>query len=512
VTRDTAGDPGVSITIGKDGARALSPPMVSALDFELYNHTATYSQENPSSPVYQRVLPGRPVRVNGTNGTSDAYDAPTAYDEADYYDGGITVALASAALDDISQDTAIGSQRVSLQCLGVESLLVNANVTVPLMVNPLVSDCISAILDAVGWPAARRAVSTSDTRLVLWWCDDRHPWDALGELMASEGPGSLYVDGDAVFHFENRNYRATTPRCVAAQNAFYDTRGPNVSSSAYDDATPYDEADPYDGAAVVLYFTRLSYDPGYKSIYNRATYPYRVRQLGVLGPIWTYGTTLAPAAGGTTLIIRPSDPFSGAVVPVAGVDYTVAGGTVSVSLSASSGFVAFLTISATSGTPIVSGLQLRAQPWTTAAEATAQNVVDASESIARFSVIPGQLIPRVLSLNGWPEVDQATASAVCDAWVLRYMVQRPAVTIEVRNVDGPHTAAILTRAVSDRVTLHERNTGLAADCWINEITRTVAGVRGSDVRAVLGCEKVDEVSGDLWDAVTTLWDVSHWGA
>jgi hypothetical protein len=513
VTMDTLGDPGVSIDLGKDGARQLSPPKVSSADLVLRNDTATYSQEHSASPVYQRVVPGRPVRIEMQNGVTDAYDTATPYDEADYYDGSGTWALARTAIDDIAQQTAIGQQTVTLRTLGIETLLVGTTVSVGVMTAPRVDQCITAILDAVGWPSGQRAISIADTTLLLWWADDRSPWDALLELLASEGPGALYVTAEngGTIHFENRNYRVTADRSVNTQAGFFDRRAA-AGTPYYDEALPYDEPYAYDGEADVLYFTSLSYDPGFRNIYNAARYTTKRRVLaGSPSVIWTYGTTLQPSASGTTLIIHPPDPFQNAIVPVAGTDYTVSGGTVTMSLSATSGLVAFLTVTATSGTPTVAGLQLRAQPLTVVGETTVTNLVDASASIAKFSPIPGANIPRVLDVAGWPEIDVSAAQAVCDAWITRYMVQRPSVTIEVRNADAAHMLEILRRTISDRISLLERNSGLSADVWVNSKALTISGAGGRDVRCQLACEKVDEVGGSRWDVSTSTWDHAIWG-
>ena len=527
VTADVLGEPGISIDMGKDGARQLSPPKVAAADFVLRNDTRTYSLEWGGSPVYQRIIPGRPVLIELTHGAADAYDTATPYDEADYYDGVGTLPLSRSNIDDISQDTAWGNQTVTLRTLGSETLLLGTSVTIGVMANPRVDQCITAILDAVGWPVSQRAVSVSDTTLLYWWCDDRKPWDALLELLAAEGPGALYVTPTSAeapvgtFHFENRNHRTTAARSVTSQATFYDRRG-SGASAPYDAPAPYDEADPYDGEQDVKYITAMSYDPGFRNIWNAARYATKQRALGPLGVIWQYGTTLAPSPGGTTLIIHPNDPFQDAVVPVAGTDYTVSGGTVSMALSAPSGLVAFLTVTAVSGTPTISGppaspatgLQLRARPLAVVGETSVTNLVDASASIARYSLIPGANVPQVLDVAGWPEIAAAAAQAVCDAWVTRYMQVRPSVTIEIRNVDAAHVVEIVRLAISDRITLVERNTGLNADLWINSKAITVSGGGGRDIRCTLGCEKIDRAVGAVWDGPdvpANRWDTGLWG-
>ena len=62
-----------------------------------------------------------------------------------------------------------------------------------------------------------------------------------------------------------------------------------------------------------------------------------------LGKVWELGATLTLTAGqSTTLIARPSDPFTGAVSPVLGTDYVLTAGTAGVTLTYTSGFVAFI--------------------------------------------------------------------------------------------------------------------------------------------------------------------------
>lgn len=506
VTADVAIDPGVRIDEGRDGAQTLAPPKIQAGAFDLWNDDGAYSQERADSPVYQRVIPGRPVRYQARFGVEGLYDEDDPYDADDLYDGIGVFPLGRHLIDDISQQTEIGDRRVSFATLGYEAVLTAAAVSIGVMTTPLVSECFAALLDAVAWPAEKRDIAVSDTRLLLWWCDERVPWVAMLELLAAEGPGTFYVDRDGVFHFENRNYRTIADRSTTSQAVFYDRESGIEDPYDADDFYPGD--DNYPGATSGLWFTGFRYDPGFKNVFNRATYTTRQRLAGPTATVWTYGGRLDLGSGQTrTLIARPSDPFINASVPT----YSVSGGTVSVSMSATSGLVAFITFTATSGTPEISNLQLEAQPLAVVGDTTVQNTVDASASIARFSPIPGQAIPITLAVQGWPEIDQPNAEAVCDAWVNRYSVQRPQVTIAVRNADGEHLDQILRRMPSDRITLVEANTGIEADVWVNAVALRIAGAGSTTIEAVLGCEKVEEVSGAIWDV--SEWDdpISVWG-
>jgi len=505
VTPRVLADPGLSISLGKDSARTLDPPQVSACDFSLENQDGRYSQQRADSPLYQFVVPGRPVRLTIAHGTTDVYRGDDLYRENDPYRGVALYSLGSYAVDDISQSTAYGERHVEMACLGVEQVLTQASVTVGVMVGPRVDQAVHAVLDAVGWPSTARAVSLADTTLAYYWADDRNAWEALVELLRSEGPGAIYVQ-DGIFHFENRNYRTTTTRSQVSQATFFDTGQSLSRTPAYREDDAYRTEDLYRGLTSGLWFSDLTYDPGFRNIRNRATYTTRTRALAALAVVWSYGASLTLAAGqSVTLIARPTNPFQNAVTPALTTDYTVAGGTVSVSMSATSGLVAFITITQISGSPTVNGLQLRAQALTVIGETTVQNSVDASDSIAKFSPIPGAAIPRVFDVQGWPEINTAFAQAVCDAWVTRYQIQRPAVQITVENGDADLVRQILDRTMSDRISLVERNSGLSSDVWINAKHVDVSRGGGRRLTAVFGCETCEDVIGFLWDDPRALW-------
>jgi hypothetical protein len=413
--------------------------------------------------------------------------------------------LARTRIDQTTQTATLGQQRVAVATLGASSALVGTSVTVALQTAIRTDQAVTMILDAAGWPSDRRAISLGDTRLDYWWADGRSAWDALVEITTSEGAGAaMYEDADGTFRWENRNYRAVAARSTTSQASFYDSR---VSGGKpYRAATLYRDNRLYRGEQAALYFQALTYEPGWRSLYARATYPTRRRALGALAVVWSYGAPFAIGPGlSRTLIARPSDPFQSAVAPVLGTDYTVSGGTVTVTLAASSGFVAFITVTATSGTPTVTGLQLRAQPLAVVSETVVQSTLDPSGSQAAYGAV------QTLAVAGWPEVDPAMAEAVCDSWVARYNVQRPVVTVSVRAVDRDHLEQIVSRAVSDRITLRSTLTGVIGDAWIESREVVIAGAGGRHLEVVWRCELAANVTGFLWDGASSLWDSALWG-
>jgi hypothetical protein len=513
VTRDTAADPGLTLDTGRDGARSLNPPKVPSLELELRNDHVRYSNENPLSPVYQLVTPGTPVLASFTFGKVDRYTAHTPYTEHDPYDGLAHINFGSFRLDQVSQAVEWGQQRVKVRALGLSSTLVGRSVSVDLHQALRTDQAIALVLDAAGWPTDKRALSPGDTTLLFWWADERSAWDLLVELLAAEGPGAMYEDENGVFHFENRNYRAVTPRSQTSQASFSDI-GSYSTRDKYTAHNPYTAHDNYDGHGTGLYFVDLQYSPGWDNLYARATYATKRRQSQNPTVVWQYGAPLTLAANeARTLIVRPNDPFTNAITPVATTDYVVASGSVAVSMTATSGFVAFVTFTAgasgaTLNGPAASpstGPQLRAQPLPVLSETVAQSSISTTSSNTTYRGI------QTLSIAGWPEIDPAAAAAVCDAWVSRYNVQRPQVTLTIRAGDVRHFEQIVERRVSDRITIVERNTGLATDLWIESKHVTMSGAGGRQLVAVWGCEVCDALVGDVWDGSTALWDSARWG-
>jgi hypothetical protein len=511
VTGSVAAEPGIAFGEGKDGARSLSPPKVASLDFELYNDDGSYSLERPDSLAYQQLLPGRPVRLTVRHGARRLYRSHVLYRDRVPYRGLAVHTMARTAIDTISQTTQIANRRIRISTLGLESLLVRSTISVPVSANVRVDQAISLVLDAAGWPADQRQISVADTSLLYFWVDERAPWPVLLELLAAEGPGAIYVK-NGVFHFENRNYRTIEPRATTSRATLYDRV--SGARTRYREHVLYRGNRLYRGRTSGLYFTEFRYQPGYENVYNRSTYTTRRRTLGALAVIWQYGTTLTLSAGQSiTLIARPQTPFQNAVTPQSGTDYTVSSGSLSsVTLSATSGLVAFLTLTAGGSGATVTGLQIRAQPLTVVSETTIENSIDAAASIATYSPIPGQNIPRTLALQGWPEIDPIQAEAVCNAWVSRYMDRRPQISLTLRNADAAHLRLLIELTVSDRLTVVEANTGLSADVWVESKQLRISGAGGRVVECVLGCELAENLSGAVWDE--SLWDnlAAVWGS
>lgn len=441
VTARVLAERGMTMERGRDQLRALAPPMAGKLDFALDNRSRDYSTENAASPLAAQLRPGHRVRVTATAA------------------GGTTYTLATALLDDLPQEPALGARSVGVPCLGMLSRLAGQSVTTAVYQGITTDVAIHAILDAVGWPAAERAIQTGATILAWWWLEGVDAFQALRALLNTEGPGAaLYERGDGYLVFEDRHYRILTARANTSQATIRDSG-----------------ASPWHGGPFTL-------APNLKNVINRAELPVKIRTPQPLAQVWALGANLILAANTTTrLIVRDAggEPFIEAVVPQLGPDYTLLAGTVTLTLDRTSGRAATLTLVAGAGGATITALQLRARRLV-ATEVRVYNTVDTSASQAKYGM-------RTWTAETWPEIDLLMAQDLANGIVNLYQEPRASAMITVPGDDAAMLAQCLAREVSDRITVTEAQSGLNTAMTIERIAHAI-GVRGRIV-TTFGLEK-----------------------
>jgi len=478
---------GLTVEIGRDTARSTGPPMIGTASFTLNNQHRGYSPEYGSGPRYQFIKPGRPVRVRALHGTRQRYREHTPYRETDPYRGRASYGLMHGNLETFEQQPEIGAQIVAATALGSMKKLLRQVVSVDLKGSTRTDSAVAYVLDAAGWPSAARSLSGGDSFVHYFWVDEQPAWDVLVKLVATEGPGALlYQDGDGMLYFRNRNHRVTEPRSV------------------------YSQATLHDGTLAALprryAYTRLRYDPRWADIVSRVTVS-AVQRANPPPPttvVWTLGSDfVAPSGTPRVFHARPSDPFTLAVPPALGTDYTVTGGTATVTLAWTSGAVARIEALALSGTPTVAGLQLRASPLAVIGE----TVLEASTDEGDAS------LDKTIQIAAWPELDFAQAQAICDSYLARYRDSRPLIEVTLENVDAETMRAILGVQISDRLTIYNQHLGLDVDVWVERFRHEIGG--GGRHTLTLLCEPVSEIgsTGAVWNSALAVWNgpTTLWG-
>lgn len=481
-----ATDDPVTVDYGRDTARSTAPPMIGAGDLTLYNHGREFSPENPGTPWYQFIKPGRPSRISIQHGERRLLRSHTLLRSHLPLRGIGVWPLIDGHLSAFAHDLEMGNERVGASVMDRAARLFRKRISVPYLGDTRTDTAAEAVLNAVGWPYTKRALHVSDSVMNGWWVDDRPAWDVLVELQATEGAGALFwIDGFSVFHWLNRNHRVTETRSNTVQAILHDGT--------------------YTGTGGLLYdIDRFRYDPKWDDIVDRVSITTTRRQTDAApSVIWKLGADLVVGAGQTEAItIRPKDPFVGAIRPVVATDYTVAGGTVSIDPSWDAGANVILYVTGLTGTSTISGLQLRAYSYPVVGETDYEVRADAD-------VIEGE--EKTLKLNVWPMLDPAQAKAIAESYAGRYRDSHPIIDVTVRNLDGDAMEKMLYLRVSDRVTIINHHLGLepGTDCYIERLKHTSLG----DGRhaLTLSCEPVSAVGtlGGVWG--TAIWDVSNWG-
>jgi hypothetical protein len=433
----------VTVKYGRTLARQFAPTDPGELNFELNNISRDYSPENTSSPIAGFVAPGRPVQFQATV-------------------GGIVTMLYTGYLDDFDIRPGLNDRSVPATCIDALGRLRGVTVTTALWQGIRTGTAVGLVLDAVGWPADMRDLDLGVSYLPFWWLDGVDAFEALMDLCDSEGPSALItVDPQGRIVFRDRHHRLTRAASLTSQATWRSSGNQLVLS------------DP------------VTYNHGFKEIVNSVSAEVPVWAIDVgYTQVWSSpGLLTIAAASPVTIIARASSAFTDAQSPVQGTDYTLVSGTVSISLSRTSGQSTEITITAGLDA-VIQDLALRAL----AVQSTATIVaVDDDPSIAKY----GKRSYQDGRLPVW--ANQYDAAAILTLIVAKRAERLPTLSVTMRGAGSAvRLAECLSRDLSDRVHLTESLTGLDSDCFIEQIAHTI-GQGGLEHVTTFGVEKAPAV-------------------
>lgn len=432
-TRET-----VTISYGRDQARSLSPTGPGEASFGLNNRSRDYSPENPSSPLAGNILPARQVRIQKTHLAQ-------------------TYTLFRGYTDDYELLPERPASSVRITCLDLLARFKDTKISTPLYAGITTGQAIGYILDEMGWPTDDRDIDNGATLIRFWWETETDAFEALEKVVNSEGiPAMATVDADGNFMFRDRHHRLTRSASLTSQTTFRDT------------------------GAEPKYSAPLAYDHGWRDIVNSVTLSVDERRLGPLSTVWETDASYSIDAGETISIsVEATDPFGSAEVPEEDTDFTVRSGSVAVSLSRTSGSSLTIFVQAGVTTAVINGMRLRARPLSVAS--TFQVHAEDSTSIQRY----GRRSPPSLDA---PWVGIHDAKAIAEIMLAHRAERLPIVTFRVVNGNDTRMTQMLSRDLSDRVTVVEAETGLNADFYIEHIGHTITQA-GLFHETTFGCEK-----------------------
>jgi len=430
----------MSVSYGRDQSTALAPTIAGRGSLVLDNRSRDYSPRNTASPIYGFMKPARPVRITRSLAGESGGDTYSDTYSDSYGDTSDIYTLFTGHTDDNPINPDINDKTVTLSLVDSLADFRGLNISTPLYSGIRTGQAISYILDAAGWPGGLRDLDPGATVIPWWWEDNTDALTALEKLLQAEGPpAQLTVAADGPIVFKDRHHRLLDAASLTSQATWAGAGNPEPVMN--------------------LPFV---YDEAWRNIVNTGTVEVDVRQGRDPEAVWTSDATITLSSGEQrSITASTSDPFFNAETPTAGTDYTIVSGSPTVTLGTVNGSSATILITAAGGVPaVIEGLQLRAQP------VTVSYSVQVSESHAGSIADYGsRSFPNDLS---W--CNQYDAEAVLQLAIAQRAQPNPVLSVRFLIGDNAERgAALLSRDLSDRVTVVEAETAINDDFYVESI-------------------------------------------
>lgn len=453
----------LEVSYGRDQNMALAPVASGRGSLTLDNSDRRFSPRNPYSPLYGKVLPARPVKITRTV-------------------GGVEYVVGYFHTDDTPIDPDPNTKTAGASLVDNIADFAGQTISTALYSGVRTGEAIGYVLDAAGWPTALRDIDPGATVIPWFWVDNKDAMAALDEVVRSEGPpAGLWVGIDGSIVFRDRHHRLVRSDSITPQLVF----------------SGFPEVEPTMGR-------EFTYSENWSGIVNSGTVSADVRVPQGLQTVWSSEATFSLAAGEQRVVTASaSDPFYGAVTPVADIDYTTRGAVITTLLSPrDSGASVSIVLTAVAGATVVEGLRLRAFP--VPVSYTTQVTATDSESVRQYGAraFPGEL----------PWCNPQDAQAVLSSTVAARGRPLPVVSAKfVVGTNAPRAQLVLPLDLSTRVTVWEQETTLADDFYIENITHT--STINEDHAATFGLEMAPQMPTPLFrfDMPGAGFDTGKWG-
>tara|TARA_Y100000310_G_scaffold317685_1_gene370844 strand:+ start:22602 stop:24095 length:1494 start_codon:yes stop_codon:yes gene_type:complete len=415
-------------------------------EITLNNDSQKYSPANSGSALTGNLVPNRPVRVRATFAAGSVTDEPLWY----------------GFIESIVPHPHHTQHTCVIRCIDGFDYLNRADVDTELFASDTTGNIIGELLDDAIWSSTLRNLDAGqDTVPLARWHDSK----ALAAIQTLESTelGFFYIDAQGRAAFEDRHHRLKSPH-TASQATLDDT------------------------------MTTLTYEYNARSVFNNVRASYTEYELQATAELWRLSETPSIPAGETRTWIAEFDDFSTNIVtPVATTDYTAnsasGGGGTDMTGDINVTFTplaqsAELQLENTASVPaFITLLKVRGDAYTKG-DVTIREATDSTSQTAyhlRTKSLDGQF------LN---DIDQAQDYA--DFVLARFKDPQPEVSMTLTNKDNTLLTEILTRKVSDRITVDNDELAMVnQDFYINKVEHTVLGKEQLH-RVVYRLAEVDE--------------------
>lgn len=489
---------GVTVEIGRDQGRVTGGPKVPRAAWRLQNNHRRYATEYAGSPLHGKLRPGHKCQItrvlgDTTNATMASATIAMA-DAAAFMGGGAEVPILTGRTDEPKEHYRLGERVVEVSAYGTIQRLIDTKITFSngALVNYTTGAAMVQALTLAGLSGAEMVIDQDaiDNGYTLrqWIVDDEPAWDVCRAIWASSGPpAALYEDSQGRIHFEGRNYRTITSRCLNVQQWFSDT-------------------------SPALFLADLEYEPSNLSVINDMTIEVETRATQINQQVWQAGAAVAVGAGATVdLLARVNDPIIDIDTPVVTTDYALTGTAVaSITVTQLSPYTYRIRIVGGAGSATLSGvgtntgLQLRAKPVPVVSRQQVRGTFDTAPGIAAYGK---RRDPPEISGAIWKNMSEQHAAALVDGYLVAYQAPRSIVRLTLENGTPALLREMLTRQISDRIHVTDAWSGTDLDVTIEQTNHEI--VSDNLHRVVFHCERVVELNWARWDI--SRFDTDKWG-
>ncbi len=448
-----------SIHFSRGKSDELGKAEVGQLSITLNNATGKYTPSNTLSVLYGYLLPKKVIKIIYCSG---ATDYPLFY-------GFIEEIIPHPHLTE--QDCIItavdGLDFLSRHDLATALYKSTTSTT-------LTGTIHGHILDDAGWSASMRTLDAGQDTVPYWYGADIKARFAQGEIDDSE-QGFSYVDGSGNFRFEDRHHRSTATH-QTSQATFTNT------------------------------MANITYSLNPKNVYNIVKVTVTPWVLQVEAELWRLKETPAIPVGETSVWWGESQYFVDTwVTPVATTDYTansLANGTgtnmttdivitttkfaktIKLSIINNGTVPAFITLLKARGTWYDDQTQVTRKAEDTTSQTAYQK--------------------RTYELDGKYMADASKAQDYASYAIGKFKDPRAELGMGIMNQDAATLTQILTREISDRITIKNTKLGITSqDFFIDYMEHDISM---SGLLHTVTYRLADCINEDFW-----CWDFSVWG-
>ena len=420
---------GLGWATGRDFASQLTGRSSGAkLTALLDNSTGDYSSGNSGSPLAGNLLPGRKVRLNIGSGRFP-YTFPIVWNDAAQWVGFVD------GIEPVSRSQ--GKNTVVLTAHGALAYLNQEDIDIAMATSKATGAAFGDVLDALGWPAGDRDIDAGQTTMTRFWLDQQKALAALRVIERTES-GFIREKPNGDIRFEDRHARLKSPH--------------TVSQATFSDAV----------GATLGYSDPVQLEP-LSSIFNKFPIDIQTYSVGALAVLWSHpetgasSPTLAPGESKTFSARYPTAAAASDAVAVDAwtTDFTAnsdSGGggadltsdvsvavtktaqTMGITLTNNGSTLAYITLLQARGTPVTKDDVVRIL----AEDSSSQTKYGQRTFSPRQQFVP----------------DTGEGQEWADFNLSIYKDPIPIIKITVSaNRDHAHLVQVLTRQVSDRITL-----------------------------------------------------------